>query len=87
MFTVILAHDSNPDIDGGYWADPIDDKKKQVVPVSSLGDASKKCREFIDRNDLGSGNWTGGKVFDGEKHVANVSFNWRVWGLDGAEIK
>jgi hypothetical protein len=87
MLTVTLSHASNPDIDGGYWSEPIDAKKKQIIPVLSFGDASEKCREFIVRNDLGGGNWIGGKVFDGKKHVANISFNGRVWGLDGIEIK
>jgi len=87
MLTVTLSHASNPDIAGGYWLEPIDAKKKQIIPVSSFGDASEKCQEFIERNNLGGGNWTGGKVFDGKKHVANISFNGRVWGLDGIEVK
>ncbi len=86
MLTVILAHASNPDIDGGYWSAPVDGKKKQSVPVPSLAEASKQCRDFIDRNGLGSGNWIGGEVFDGKKHIANISFNGRVWGIDGNEL-
>jgi len=82
MYNVLLKHSSNPDIKGGYWEPPID-KKSKTVSVTSLKDASKACLDFIDRNGLGGGNWTGGKVTDDkDNHVANISYNGRIWSLD-----
>ena len=36
-------------------------------------------RKYIDDNDLGSGNWTGGKVFDGDEEIGYISYNGRYW--------
>ena len=76
---VTLSHARNPDIDGGYWNEPVDSGKKQRVTVADLADASKVCRTFIERNDLGGGNWTGGEITKDGKVVAHVSYNGRVW--------
>lgn len=50
--------------------------------VSSLEEASKACRRFISDNYLGSRDWDGGKVYEGKKVVAVVSYNGRVWTPD-----
>lgn len=85
MYYVTLSHAKNPDIIGGYWnVLPTEGRKK--VQVETLQEASRLCREYIDRNDLGSGNWTGGNVYKGRKKVAYVSYNGRIWALDGSEI-
>lgn len=56
-------------------------EKKQV---SSLQEASKVCREYIEKHDLGGSNWSGGKVFDKTgKQIAYISYNGRVWSPDG----
>jgi hypothetical protein len=82
---VKLSHRRNPDISGGYWhGKPLDGKR--IVPVESLAEASGVCLGYIDRNDLGFGNWTGGQVSDGKKQVAIVSYNGRIWDMDGKEI-
>lgn len=55
--------------------------------VDSFKDASRSVRHFIETNDLGSGNFTGGRVFDDSgRVVGRVSYNGRVWGNDGVEI-
>lgn len=83
--TVELGHCRNPDI-GGYWSDPIDPAKKRRVPVADLADAVRVCEAFISRNGLGGGNWNAGRVFEAGKQVAKVSFNGRLWDMQGVEI-
>lgn len=57
-------------------------EKNKLVKVTSFKEASEKCKKFIDDNDLGSGNWSGGQIYgDDDKKVviAHVSYNGRVW--------
>ena len=75
---MVLSHASNPGIDGGYWSGKPTEGRK-VVEVVSLEEAAAVCTAYIDRHDLGGGNWTGGKVTQGGKHVADISFNGRIW--------
>jgi hypothetical protein len=57
---------------------------KQVFACDSLKQASEYCLNYIDEFDLGGGNWTGGKVFHPKiGHIANVSYNGKVWKLNG----
>lgn len=84
MYKLTLSHAKNPDIAGGYWDEPIDGRAK--VDVATMQEAAQVCRAYIDRNGLGAGNWTGGKLYQGKKQVARVSYNGRVWAMDGTEI-
>lgn len=61
----------------GYWRD-----------VATLAEASAACRAYICETELGAGNWAGGQVRDAQTRevVARVSYNGRVWDLDGKEI-
>jgi hypothetical protein len=54
---------------------------KRRVRVDSLRAASTACRKYIEDNELGGGNWTGGDVIDAATKtvVAHVSYNGRVW--------
>ena len=85
---VTLSHRRNPDIVGGYWQLPVDPGRDRKVACSSLADASRICREYIERNSLGGGNWTGGKITDtsGKGTLGRVSYNGRIFGNDGKEI-
>ena len=77
---VSLSHAKNLDVDGGYWTPPTDKGAKKLVTVKSYEEASKKCEEYIKRNKLGGGNWSGGQIFDEKgKQIARVSYNGRVW--------
>jgi hypothetical protein len=86
MFTVTLSHATNPDIPGGYW-DGRPSEGRATVEAETMQSAARMCRDYIERNGLGAGNWTGGKVREGGKQVARVSYNGRVWNMTGAEIK
>jgi len=79
---VTVSHDSNPDINDGYWQIPLDDGHKIKVQVKDLTDASDVCRKYIERNGLGGGNWTGGDVFKDGKRIAKVCYNGKIEVLD-----
>lgn len=79
IITVKLASVGNPDFGQNpneplWGAEP--DKE---VQVKDLREASIVCREFISDNDLGSGNWVGGQVYEDGKQIARISYNSRVW--------
>jgi hypothetical protein len=74
---VRLAHASNPDIRGGYWGEK-PTVKAHSVTVTTLDEASKVCRDFIEKYELGGGNWTGGQVEDNNKVVAQIAYNGRI---------
>jgi hypothetical protein len=79
---VKLAHGPNPDIrGGGYWGGK-PAVKTHWVTVKDFAEASAVCRAFINKHELGGGNWTGGQVKDGNRNIARVSYNGRVWDLN-----
>lgn len=55
--------------------------------VDSYKDASRAVRHFVETNNLGGGNWTGGRIFDDGRLVGRVSYNGRVWDLNDIEIQ
>lgn len=79
VMQVKLAHAPNPDVRGGYWQPPIDKGKEKWVDVQSLEEAAATCRAWIERNDLGGGNWTGGEVRQDGNAIGYISYNGRVW--------
>lgn len=95
MYNVHLSHVANIDIDGGYPSLPIESGKSRSVWCMTLQAAADICREYIRRNGLGSGNWTGGSVFIRKNNigesdmvqVATVSYNGRIWNMSGEEVR
>jgi hypothetical protein len=61
--------------------------KTHKVKVKSLTEAQNKVREFIEKNDLGAGNFTGGDLFSHGKKIGRVSYNGRVWNLKDEPMK
>lgn len=54
----------------------------RMVEVKTFEDASFECMKFINDNDLGSGNWSGGDLLnDHGARIGYVSYNGRVWNL------
>lgn len=47
----------------------------------SIKECAKAVRDYIERYNLGSGNWLGGDVREVEsgKWVASISYNGRIW--------
>ena len=77
MFFVQLAAHSNPDYNTEADADR--DAPARRVKVKDLAEAAQVCRQYIDAHDLGAGHWSGGQVFEGDREVARVSYNGRLW--------
>lgn len=78
--TLTLDSRGNPDF-GQNPDHPVYGVPGGSMPVSSLREASRRAREYIEQHDLGGGNWTGGDVLDRRtgQLVAHVSYNGRVW--------
>jgi len=77
--TLTLDSRGNPDF-GQNPDHPVFGVPGESVSVSSLREASRRAREYIEQHDLGGGNWTGGDVLDHTGQlVARVSYNGRVW--------
>lgn len=77
-YTVHLASCGNPD----FRQQPgrsLPGIPKRRTKVKTLDEASAACRTYIAEHELGSGNWAGGQVFQGNQMVALVSYNGRVW--------
>lgn len=49
------------------------------VKVYSFKQASEVARKFIEDNELGSSNWSGGAILQDGKQIAFVTYNGRVW--------
>lgn len=79
-----LAHEANPDIDGGYWETPTD-PDILVIDVQSLQDARKEFLDWRDTNGLGGGNMSAdhgcGTVTDNGKAIGHFSYNGRFWEM------
>lgn len=73
-------HGQDPDLPA-LWA-----QDGKVVHVESYSEASRQCRDYIDQNGLGAGNWNGGEVYFQSCLIGTVSYNGRVWRPDGQEI-
>lgn len=80
--TVKLSSCANPD--HGERTAP---SKKENTQCKTLADARTACMVYIQRHDLGGGNWNGGDVMDhAKKFIARVSYNGRVWDANDKEI-
>jgi hypothetical protein len=57
--------------------------KRVELACSSIENASKVFRDFIESNDFGASNCAEAFVKDGRKILARVSYNGKVWEFDG----
>jgi len=81
IMKVKLASCGNPD----HFQDPDQPmygcESNHYITVKTLEDASLECRKFIERNFLGGGNWTGGKVYENNKCIAQISCTGKIMPL------
>ena len=49
------------------------------VECSSIKECQEAVLKYIDDNNLGAGNWTGGDVTKNNKKVGYISYNGRFW--------
>lgn len=63
--------------------------RKVLYEVHSLAEASDACRDFINGHNLGASECCAGfgTVYDAaQRKVAKISYNGRIWDLQGKEI-
>lgn len=80
MFKVKLASCGNPD-HGENPSRPMPGcEKSGWHSAATIEELQTAVRDFITRNDLGSGNWAGGEVReDSGRVVGKISYNGRYW--------
>jgi len=82
-YTVILDNRGNPDR-GQHPNLRLPGVPSRKAKVAGFEEASKACRDYIEKHELGGGNWTGGQVLDAKgKEVAYVSYGGKVWPPGG----
>lgn len=79
-YLVNLANVGNIDHDENPFA-PLPGTTTYKASVQSLEEAVVVCRQYIEYNELGGGNWIGGQVTNADtgEHVAYISYNGRAW--------
>lgn len=81
MYTVTLSACGNIDHD----ENPYDNIVSGIVVETEIAEANtiEECqgivRDYIEKNYLGAGNWTGGKVFENNEQIGNISYNGCYW--------
>ncbi len=80
-YVLILKSCANPDFSQTTAPAP-----GVVKAVHSLAEAGRAARAYIEAHNLGAGNWAGGQIIDIDTGamVGQVSYNGRVWDLNGA---
>lgn len=78
MYKVTLSSCGNID----YGQDP--DKPLFGVPLQTqeaetIEECQDHVRSYIEKYELGGGNWTGGKVFKDGEEIGRISYNGRYW--------
>lgn len=82
MYKVILSAAGNPDHNENPFSNVVKGKiiKGRVAKRPTIEACRKAVIDYIDRNDLGAGNWTGGKVYNSDdEYVGYISYNGRFW--------
>lgn len=82
MYKVILSACGNPDHNESAFHCVVNGKyvKGRIAKASSIAGCVTITQNYITNNDLGAGNWTGGKVYDkDDNYVGRISYNGRFW--------
>lgn len=86
-YKVELNSIGNPD----YYRDPTKQVERTLAimkHVNSIEDAQREVRTYIEKHNLGSGNWAGGKVLTEEnEYVGHISYNGRFWPKENDNIR
>lgn len=83
VMTVKLSSCGNSDL----MQNPNDNLSPKVnFQIATLEGASLICTKYIASWNLGGGNWDGGQVYKGNKQIARVSYNGRIWDMDDKEL-
>jgi len=76
---LILSSTGNPDHGQNPFLPVFGCEDNFTATVSSFSEATTECLAFIKRNNLGSGNWSGGEIFNDENNlIARIAYNGKV---------
>ena len=82
MYKVILSALGNLDHNENPFSNIVNGKiiKPRIVKRPTIEACLKAVCQYIDKNDLGAGNWTGGKIYnENDEYVGRVSYNGKFW--------
>lgn len=80
-YKVLLTAHGNPDHEENPFAELF---PAQEAYADTIEECQQIVRNFIDKTDIGSGNWTGGQVYltsTGEP-IGYISYNSRYWPME-----
>jgi len=78
-----LSSAGNPDHGQNPYEQMFGCEDNYTTIVNSFDEATEQCRNFIEKNGLGNGNWSGGKIFDDDNNlIAKVAYNGKVINKD-----
>ena len=72
--TLFLRSCKNPD----FFPNDTTKILEEVAEVTSTSQAVAICMAWIEKHNLGAGNWRGGEVFRNEELIATISYNGRI---------
>lgn len=80
MYYVLLKNRGNPDFGQDPTVPVYGTEEDRTEIVCSVEEARDVCVKYIEDNDLGGGNWSGGNIYDlaTEELVARISYNGRI---------
>lgn len=89
MYLVILSACGNVDHFENPYMNIVDGCF--VYQGFGISDSIEGCqdivRKYIDDNNLGAGNWSGGEVFKNGEYIGEISYNRRFWSKDDEDAE
>jgi hypothetical protein len=83
----VVTLEATPNMDFETGKESIIRIPKKEVSVKSIEEAKNVVKKFINDNDLGGGNFKSANIFKDGKKIGYISYNNRVWSIDGNEMK
>lgn len=77
-YTVVLSAHGNID-HGANPYEPLFGVECGMKEADTIEELQRIVREYISEYNLGSGEWTGGAVMEGNKKIGYISYNGRFW--------
>lgn len=79
MYQIVLTSCGNPD----FGQNPNESMSPtKIVAANSIEECQVAASKYVDDYDLGSGNYSGGQVYQDGDYVGRVSYNGRFWSKD-----
>ena len=79
-YIVFLRSCGNPDLGECPYEEIV---PPQFVQAASIEECSEVVRNYIEDNNLGSGQWCGGQVYEEEVgYIGKISYNGKFWDKD-----